>query len=465
MNDARSDAFVFFGATGDLAFKQIFPALQALMKNGRLNMPIVAVGRKALPIEKMRERVKESLEKSGSFDAAAFEKLSKQLKYAAVDYDDPASFRSIKEAIGGAKHPLFYVALPPEVFESVASNAKQEGMADGARLVVEKPFGHDTKSARELSEDLYKSFPEGSIFRIDHFLGKETVENIVYFRAANPVIESSLNAGGVDSVQITMAETFGVKGRAKFYDSVGAIRDVVQNHMLEVLACLAMELPKSTDANADGLRDERSKLLAKVKTLDPKDVVRGQVKDFVKEEGVAKDSKTETFAILKLGIDLPRWKDVPFYVRVGKSLPVTATEIFVRFKPASAAVLDDKAPPPPNHLRLRIGPDGQIAFGTNVKKNGEELVGESKELLLCRSQADAMKAYERLLGDAIDGNPMLFARRDAVEESWRVVEPILNDKVAVHTYDEGTWGPEEASAIVPPGGWWDPKVEAPAKKS
>ncbi len=326
----RSDAFVFFGATGDLAFKQIFPALQALAKKGRLDMPIVAVGRKEMPIEKLRERVKDSLEKSGSFDAATFEKMSKQLKYAAVDYDDPASFKSIKEAIGGAKHPVHYVALPPEIFEKVAANAKAQGLADGARLVVEKPFGHDLASAKALSAALLQSFPEESLFRIDHYLGKETVENIVYFRASNTIFESSLCADGVESVQITMAETFGVKGRAKFYDSVGAIRDVVQNHMLEVVACLAMDLPRSM--KNDGLRDARSKLLSQVRPLTPADVVRGQVKGYTDEEGVDKGSKTETFAALRFHIDNERWKGVPFFVRVGKALPVTISEALVRFK-------------------------------------------------------------------------------------------------------------------------------------
>ena len=450
----RSDAFVFFGATGDLAFKQIFPALAALAKKGRLDMPIVAVGRKEMPLEKLKERVKDSLEKARSFDADTFEKLAKNLKYAAVDYDDPASFKHIKEAIGGAKHPLHYVALPPEIFEKVAANAKKEGLADGARLVVEKPFGHDLESAKKLSAALLQSFPEGSLFRIDHYLGKETVENIVYFRASNTIFESSLCAAGVESVQITMAETFGVKGRARFYDSVGAIRDVVQNHMLEVVACLAMDLPRSM--KNDGLRDARSKLLSQVRKLTPADVVRGQVKGYTDEEGVDKGSTTETFAALRFHIDNERWKGVPFFVRVGKSLPVTISEALVRFKGPQCPVLDDKSTAPANALRLRLGPSPVIALGANVKANGEEFVGERRELILSRNDPAEMKAYERLLGDAIDGKAELYARQDAIEAAWRVIDPILGDATPIQTYEEGSWGPKEQETIAPPGGWGGP---------
>jgi glucose-6-phosphate 1-dehydrogenase len=330
-NIPRSDALVFFGATGDLAFKQIFPALQALVKHGRLAMPIVAVGRKDLPIEKLHARVKESLAASDAgVDPGAFEKLASQLRYAAVDFDAPESFRSIREAIPEAKSPLHYVALPPEVFAKVAANLEKVGLAKGARLALEKPFGHDLASAKALSEALHRSFSEEAIYRIDHFLGKEPVENLVYFRAANPLVERSLNGEQVESVQITMAETFGVKGRAEFYDTAGAIRDVVQNHMLETIACLAMDLPAET--GHEGLREARSRLLANVRTLAKEDVVRGQARGYKDEKGVAKDSTTETFAILRFAIDAPRWRGVPFVVRVGKSLAITATEVVVRWK-------------------------------------------------------------------------------------------------------------------------------------
>jgi glucose-6-phosphate 1-dehydrogenase len=403
----------------------------------------------------MRARMKESLAASGaSTSGAVFDELSERLRYVDVDYDEPASFDRIREALGGATHPLHYVALPPEVFEAVAKNLARAGLARGAKLVLEKPFGHDSASSKALSEALYASFPEETIFRIDHFLGKEPVENIVYFRAANPLIEAALDHASVESVQITMAETFGVKGRAKFYDAVGAIRDVVQNHMLELVACLAMELPEKKGHAA--LREARSKLLARVTPLGPGDVVRGQARGYDDEEGIAKGSTTETFAALRLAIDLPRWKGVPFFVRAGKSLPVTVTEALIRWKRPEAAVLDEASRAAANHLRFRIGPEGLIALGANVKKNGEAMVGEATELVMCRIPKHSMKAYERLLGDAIDGDATLFARRDAVEASWRVVDPVLGDATAIHPYEPGSWGPAEAERIQPPGGWRDP---------
>lgn len=454
MESSRSDALTFFGATGDLAFKQIFPALLALTKRGKLGMPIVAIGRKEIGVDEIRKRAHESLAKAGPVDEALFEKLAKRLSYVAVDYDKPETFKKIREAIKESKHPLHYVALPPDVFEKVASNLASVGLAKDARITLEKPFGNDLASAKALSEAMYKSFPEEAIFRIDHFLGKEPVENIVYFRAANPIIESSLNADQVESVQITMAETFGVEGRAKFYDDVGAIRDVVQNHLLELVACIAMELP--TEKGHSALRGKRSELLSKIKTISPNDLVRGQVRGYKNEEGVAKDSKTETFAVLKTEIDSPRWKDVPFFIRTGKSLPVTVTEMVVTFRTAKIAVLEDTNAAAPNHLRLRVGPTAVIAIGANVKKNGQTMVGEKTELVLQRSGADEMKAYERLIGDAIEGFATLFARRDAVEESWRVVGEIIGNTTPVYEYEKGSWGPKEADKIVPPLGWSNP---------
>jgi glucose-6-phosphate 1-dehydrogenase len=414
-------------------------------------MPIVAVGRKDLALDKLRARVKESLAASGSVKDTVFDELSRRLGYVAVDYDEPGTFARIREAVGDAEHPLHYVALPPEVFEKVAANLARAGLAKGARLVLEKPFGDDLASARALSRSIYAYFPEEAIFRIDHYLGKESVENIVYVRAANPIVECALNCERVESVEITMAETFGVAGRAKFYDSVGAVRDVVQNHMLELVACLAMELPAEKGRAA--LRDARSRLLSQVNALSTKDVVRGQVRGFKDEGGVSKDSTTETFAVLRVTIDSPRWKGVPFFIRVGKSLPITATEAIIRWKGEGHPVLDEASPPAPNYLRFRIGPEPVIALGVNVKKDGEKMVGQARELVLREAGADAMKPYERLLGDAMDGDPALFARKDAVEESWRIVEPILGNATPVYEYEPGSWGPEEAQRIRPASGW------------
>jgi glucose-6-phosphate 1-dehydrogenase len=455
MTHTRSDGMVFFGATGDLAFKQVFPALQALTKKGRLKMPVVAVGRKEMRHDEIVAHMKKSLAASSEgVDASAFDELSRNLRYAVVDYDDPSSFGHIKEGLGGAEHPVHYVALPPEVFQKVAVNLAKVGLAKGSRLVLEKPFGHDGRSASELADALHESFAEDAIFRIDHFLGKEPVENIVYFRAANPIFESSFHEKEVESVQITMAETFGVKGRAKFYDSVGAVRDVVQNHMFEVIACLAMDLPSARGHEA--LRGARSRLISQMKALGNDDIVRGQVRGYKDEEGVDKSSTTETFAAIRLAIDSPRWRGVPFFIRVGKSLAVTATEAVVRWKPGCCPVLEDSAAAPANDLRFRLGPDTAIALGTNVKKEGRAMVGERRELVLHRGSSEALQPYERLLGDAIDGDPSLFARMDAVLDSWRVVDPVGSGATPVHVYEPGSWGPAEAARIAPPGGWYDP---------
>jgi glucose-6-phosphate 1-dehydrogenase len=454
MNPSRSDALVFFGSTGDLAFKQIFPALQALVRHGRLDMPIIAVGRKDLDVDELRARAKESISKSGSFDAATFAKLAALIRYVKVDYDDAATFSAIKDALGSAKHPLHYVALPPEVFEQVATNLAKAGLNDGARLSLEKPFGSDGASAKALSASLHRYFPEEAIFRIDHYIGKESVENLIYFRAANPLIEASFRRDYVQSIEITMAEAFGVKGRARFYDAVGAVRDVVQNHLLEVIACIAMEIP--AERGHLGLRAERSRLLAQIRALSAADIVRGQARGYDKEEGVARGSTTETFAALRLFVDSPRWQGVPIFIRTGKSLPVTATEAILRWKQPDHPVLEEQAAPLPNYVRFRIGPDNAIAIGANVKKDGRAMVGERKELILRRTGPEETKPYERLIGDAIDGDPTMFAERVAVEESWRVVDPILG-KSEVFSYDPGSWGPAEASRIQPEGGWSNPE--------
>src|SRR5450432_3071300 len=413
MTTLRSDAFVFFGATGDLAHKQIWPALLALVKTGRLSMPIVAIGRKDIGVDAIREKAKQSLEENKAFNAATFAELSQRLSYVAVDYDDPKTFAGIKQAIGSAAHPLSYVALPPDVFEKVARNLAQAGLAGNGRLVLEKPFGHDRASAQALSEALYVHFPEEAIFRIDHYLGKEQVENIVYFRAANPLFEAVWHAEHVACVEVTMAEAFGVKGRAEFYDAVGAVRDVVQNHLLEVVACLAMELP--TTAGRSSLRAARTQLLASVRELDSGDLVRGQVRGYLSEPGVAKDSKTETFAALRLFVDLPRWQGVPFFIRTGKALALTASDATVRFKSLGHPVLDDGAAPAQNTLRFRLGSGGLIALTANLKTPGEAMLGEAGELVLARPSDAGIQPYERLLGDALDGDATQYAQRDAVE--------------------------------------------------
>ena len=454
MNTTQSDGLVFFGATGDLAYKQIFPALQALVRRGRLSMPIVAIGRKPLGKDALVDRAKKSLAANGGVDGPAFDTLARELNYVAVDYDDPATFKDIRSALGDAKHPLHYVALPPDLFEKVAANLASAGLAKGARLVLEKPFGHDAASAKALSQALYAFFPEESIFRIDHYLGKETVENIVYFRAANPLFEASFHRDRIESVQITMAETFGVKGRAAFYDAVGAIRDVVQNHMLEVVACLAMELPDQRGHEA--LREGRSRLLAQVRAVAPRDVVRGQVRGYQNEDGVKKGSTTETFAVLRVAIGGPRWEGVPFFIRAGKSLAVTATEAIVTWKPAPHPVLDQPDPPARNRLRFRLGPDAAIALGANVKTAGEPMTGEAKELELRRSFPHEIKPYDRLLGDAMSGTASLFAGKEAAEHAWRIVEGVLDDATPVRMYEAGSWGPAEANTIAPEGGWINP---------
>ncbi len=451
-----SDALIFFGATGDLADKQIWPALVALSKGGRLEMPVVAVGRKDIGKAGIVEKLKKSLQENEVFDAASFEQLSQRLSYVAVDYDKPESFAAIKQAVGKAEHPLSYVALPPDLFEKVASNLAHAGLAQGARLVLEKPFGHDAASARALSQALYRFFPEPSLFRIDHYLGKEQLENIVYFRAANPLFELAWSHEQIELVEITMSEQFGVKGRAEFYDAVGAVRDVVQNHLLEVVACLAAELP--SDRSHAALRHARTELIAQMKELAPSDLVRGQVRGYLNEEGVAKDSKTETFAALRLFIDSPRWQGVPFYVRTGKNLALSATDAIVRFKAATRGVLDDQSPPPPINVRFRLSPGDAVAVSVNLKKPGECMVGEQAELALTRPDTGRMEPYERLLGDALEGDASLYAEREAVEQAWRVFDGALAAGLPVHLYDENTWGPEEANGVAPEGGWTNPRA-------
>jgi glucose-6-phosphate 1-dehydrogenase len=455
MNAPLSDAMVFFGASGDLAYKKIFPALQAMVRRGHLNVPVIGVAHSDWNLEQLKARAKDSLEKHGKLDPAAMAKLCSLLRYIDGDYRNLATFAELRQLLGGVQRPLHYLAIPPSMFGPVTEGLARAGCAKDARVVVEKPFGRDLASARELNRALHQFFPECCIFRIDHYLGKEAVLNLIYFRFANQLIEAGWNREHLQSVQITMAERFGVQGRGKLYEEVGAVRDVVQNHMLQVVACLALECPSCNDHEA--LRDQRGRLLQAVRTLEPCHLVRGQFRGYRDEPGVAGDSHVETFAAVKFSIDTPRWAGVPFYVRVGKCLPATATEVLIHFKRPPRPVLDETGPPPANYFRFRLSPEVTLALGTKVKRPGESMVGERIELVAHHQHPDEMEPYERLLGAAAKGDPTLFAREDAVEESWRIVDPILGNATPLYQYDPDTWGPPEADRLLTPEeGWHNP---------
>jgi len=453
-----SDTLVFFGATGDLAYHQIFPALQALIRHGRLDMPVVGVARPKWTLDQLKARAQDSLEKHGRLDPTAYATLCSLLGYIDGDYGDPTTFVKLRKVLDRARRPLYYLAIPPSLFATVAEGLAKADCVKNARVVVEKPFGRDLASAQDLNRTLHRFFPEQAIFRIDHYLGKEPVQNLIYFRFANPLIEAGWDNQHIENVQITMAESFGVAGRGKFYEEVGAIRDVVQNHILKVIACLAMECPAAKDHEAR--RDERGRLLKAVRTLDPSDVVRGQFRGYRREAGVAADSQVETFAALRFHIDNERWNRVPFFVRVGKCLPVTATEVLVRFKRPPRPVLDELDSPLANYYRFRLSPEMVIALGTKVKKPGERMVGERIELVAHHQRPDEMEAYERLLGDAANGDAILFAREDSVEAAWRVVDPVLGNKTPLSEYEPNTWGPPGADrTLAPEVGWHTLKPE------
>jgi len=459
MPPSRSDALVLFGVTGDLAHKMIFPALYAMAKRGTLKVPVIGVAFPEWSLARLHKRIADSIKRSCGIDnQRALKHLLSQVTYVSGDYKDPATFAAIKRALGGARRPAHYLAIPPSLFETVIKGLGTANLAENARVIVEKPFGRDLASARELNQVARSVFPENSIFRIDHFLGKEAIMNILYFRFANSFLEPIWNRNYVASVQITLSEDFGVQGRGAFYETAGCLRDVIENHLFQVVALLAMEPPAGRDFGA--VQSEKAKVFQAMRPLQPDDLVRGQYAGYRKEPDVAKNSDVETFCAARLFIDSWRWEGVPWYLRSGKYLPDTATEVMVELKPPPQRLFADSAPipktGPANYLRFRLSPSSAIALAARVKLAGKDFVGEQRELYLFEDQPGEEAPYERLLGDAMIGDGALFTREDAVEAAWAVVDPVLRTHHRVRPYKRGSWGPKEADTIIAAGSWHNP---------